>query len=317
MDEEVEKVAHLCICDCCNKQIIGTRFKCLNCRDFDLCKNCEKDSLTIHNEEHSFLEIKYPIDVFSLSRCTPCSIFTLKNSKEVHHSIICDGCECAIDKGIRFMCVNCLNYDLCELCHLNEKHINLHSFVKAKKPLVTRVKCPIFPLIYDEINPRISNKIEIKEVKFKEKLKISFKDLSRNNVDDVLIIEHDCFPNPYTKEVFQKAILDKYSYCKILYSENELKSQPAAYILFQLISNQEIRITSLGVKREFRRHSLGEMMINKVIETSKSWKIRFITLHVMTDNTAAQRLYSKLGFKTTRWISEYYGKDDALMMFLE
>ncbi|KAL3854811.1 hypothetical protein ACJMK2_014057 [Sinanodonta woodiana] len=47
------------ICDNCNKTIIGARYKCGNCLDYDLCEECEAMN-GIHDEEHVFIKIRRP-----------------------------------------------------------------------------------------------------------------------------------------------------------------------------------------------------------------------------------------------------------------
>lgn len=47
-------VLHQATCDGCNTPIIGIRYKCSVCKDFDYCANCE-ERLT---HEHPFLKIK-------------------------------------------------------------------------------------------------------------------------------------------------------------------------------------------------------------------------------------------------------------------
>lgn len=51
-------------CDVCFKQnIVGNRYKCFFCKDFDLCKECEKIKETLpnngaHTKNHSFIKIE-------------------------------------------------------------------------------------------------------------------------------------------------------------------------------------------------------------------------------------------------------------------
>jgi hypothetical protein len=61
-----EKVIHYgIICDNCENQIKGIRYKCSVCLDYDLCEKCELLA-DIHNEDHSFLKIKQYIKPFKM-----------------------------------------------------------------------------------------------------------------------------------------------------------------------------------------------------------------------------------------------------------
>ncbi|KAJ2089914.1 hypothetical protein IW138_003044 [Coemansia sp. RSA 986] len=53
------KPVHVSVCcDACNKLIVGVRFKCGNCLDYDLCEKCEADSE--HNSDHLLIKIRTP-----------------------------------------------------------------------------------------------------------------------------------------------------------------------------------------------------------------------------------------------------------------
>jgi len=51
------KFVHRAICDNCQQPIVGIRFKCTQCENYDLCEQCEP--LPVH-PEHSFIKIAKP-----------------------------------------------------------------------------------------------------------------------------------------------------------------------------------------------------------------------------------------------------------------
>jgi hypothetical protein len=57
-------------CDGCNGKIVGPRFKCIGCDDFDWCSACEADPCKAHDlgNHHIFLKINKPI-VDNVSHC--------------------------------------------------------------------------------------------------------------------------------------------------------------------------------------------------------------------------------------------------------
>jgi hypothetical protein len=59
INRQVATVHHNIICDGCNMSpIIGIRYKCTTCPDFDLCQACEAKGL--HPKSHSFIKAKKP-----------------------------------------------------------------------------------------------------------------------------------------------------------------------------------------------------------------------------------------------------------------
>jgi len=48
---------HDAVCDSCSNRIVGIRYKCSVCTDFDLCDTCEKKE-NVHDEQHAFIKIK-------------------------------------------------------------------------------------------------------------------------------------------------------------------------------------------------------------------------------------------------------------------
>ncbi|KAJ1497101.1 hypothetical protein HMI54_013903 [Coelomomyces lativittatus] len=60
MDDNPEKWVHKVTCAGCGKQpIIGFRYKCCNCMDYDLCEKCE--GTVKHFPSHVFLKVTRPL----------------------------------------------------------------------------------------------------------------------------------------------------------------------------------------------------------------------------------------------------------------
>ncbi|KAJ7597410.1 hypothetical protein C8J56DRAFT_920004 [Mycena floridula] len=130
------------LCDVCDKTIEGSRHKCLDCPDYDLCTKCiTSGSAERHNPFHEFLELKEPGRVI---------VHTVHNGleqqaaapavasppaapvEETQHSATCDLCSSYIF-GVRYKCVKCPDFDTCSSCFsiTAEQHPN-HAFVKIK-----------------------------------------------------------------------------------------------------------------------------------------------------------------------------------------
>jgi len=61
------EVVHPATCDGCNNRIVGLRYKCTTCPDFDLCETCEAKK--IHSEtKHSFEKFTRPMMIYGHCR---------------------------------------------------------------------------------------------------------------------------------------------------------------------------------------------------------------------------------------------------------
>ncbi|KAF9906537.1 hypothetical protein BX616_000685 [Lobosporangium transversale] len=96
-------------CDICLKNIRGTRWKCHECDNYDLCQNCLPLASRRHSG-HSFMPIEAPKQP-PTTEPPPYS----KQSQKQEHGAYCDICMMTI-MGVRHKCIQCPNYDLCEEC---------------------------------------------------------------------------------------------------------------------------------------------------------------------------------------------------------
>ena len=171
--EKKEQLIHRnIICDGCEmRPLIGKRYKCKECKDFDYCEDCYKKNKESHKHEFNLInkpevpkfhkinpffrhsskknmtinpfkpEIKPKIE--KLQHCkTMGNIFEKDkiSNKVMHFGVKCDGCGAFPIVGCRFKCAVCDNFDYCEECEnkLSEKHD--HPFLKIYEPKMN----PIF-----------------------------------------------------------------------------------------------------------------------------------------------------------------------------
>jgi hypothetical protein len=74
-------------------------------------------------------------------------------SSVIHYNVRCDCCGVNPIRGIRYKCVNCGDYDLCETCDAKTGiHNASHVFLKIRHPLNSVYTVPLLPLVYQNPN---------------------------------------------------------------------------------------------------------------------------------------------------------------------
>lgn len=79
----------------------------------------------------------------------------------------------------------------------------------------------------------------------------------------------------------------------------------------------DIHITNIVVKKDFRQKGIGSKLLEKLIETAASKKVVSLTLEVNCHNQSAINLYKKYNFTHLGTRKKYYNStDDAYIMTL-
>jgi len=124
-------------CDGCEMfPLVGDRYKCATCRDFDLCSACEAKPGS-HPPSHPLVKFKRPEIV-------------------EHEGVKCDGCGVYPITGDRFKCMVCPQYDMCQKCEEKRLHEMNHPLVKLRVELRT-LPCALIKAVRvadaEEMNP--------------------------------------------------------------------------------------------------------------------------------------------------------------------
>lgn len=119
-------IRHCAACNMCDSPIVGDRFKCVNCPDFDTCADCFKITGEQH-PYHGFVRVRKTSDLMMRNAMTNMTT----------HYATCNSCRKTI-RGVRYKCMHpsCPDFDLCQNCEALPipVHPSIHPLLKMKTP---------------------------------------------------------------------------------------------------------------------------------------------------------------------------------------
>lgn len=85
------------------------------------------------------------------------------------------------------------------------------------------------------------------------------------------------------------------------------------------LTENEAHVTTIAVARAHRGRSVGELLLNGLIDHALDLRATWLSLEVRVSNTVAQNLYLKYGFRPAGTRARYYtdNNEDALMMWTD
>ncbi|HWJ02708.1 MAG TPA: ribosomal protein S18-alanine N-acetyltransferase [Verrucomicrobiae bacterium] len=136
-----------------------------------------------------------------------------------------------------------------------------------------------------------------------------------SHLDEVLKIEEQSFPTPWSKYAFTCELLDNdfSRYFCLIYGDRVIGYMGVWIIL------DEAHITNVAISPEYRNQRLGDYLMQVVTQNCLALGAVRMTLEVRVSNLAAQNLYTRLGFKSAGIRRGYYTdtKEDAIIMWKE
>ena len=135
-------------------------------------------------------------------------------------------------------------------------------------------------------------------------------DMTAEHLADILTVEAESFPHPWTEKMFLEELSGKFSVSRAAVEDG----RAVGYMGMWLLAG-EGHITNIAVAKDFRCRGLGSALMDDFISLAEQQSLTLMTLEVRESNTGAIALYEKKGFEEVGRRKNYYDNtEDALIM---
>ena len=137
-------------------------------------------------------------------------------------------------------------------------------------------------------------------------------DTRPEHLDDILLMEQQCFSVPWTRDQLAAQMSD--SMYIFLAAEDE-SGRAVGYVGLMYVLDEGY-ISNVAVSPSRRREGIADMLLTELYARAKAKKLSFLTLEVRESNDPAQSLYKKHGYTEVGMRKGYYSlpKEDAVLM---
>jgi len=141
----------------------------------------------------------------------------------------------------------------------------------------------------------------------------SIRPMAAQDLDGVLRIERDSFPNPWSREQFAHELTNPVSRAYTINVERDGCEELAGYIIFWVVHG-EAHILDIAVRPRFRRSGVARTLLAASLDMMRAGMVFEAFLEVRRSNAAARALYKGFGFTELYERKGYYGDEDAVVM---
>lgn len=146
-------------------------------------------------------------------------------------------------------------------------------------------------------------------------LEIELGPMRRKHVREVLLIERQVYPRPWSAALFFSEISQKKTRHYIVATHaKELVGYGGL-----MVHADEGHITTIAVDPSFHHRGVGARIMLNLVEEARIREAHSLALEVRVANWPAQRLYAWFGFRPVGVRRNYYAEtgEDALVMWIE
>lgn len=143
--------------------------------------------------------------------------------------------------------------------------------------------------------------------------RLRFKRLGLNHIPRVLLLERECYPDPWTQGMFLQEIENINSHFYVAYLDETITGYGGFWLLVD-----EAHVTRVTVAPAHRRQGYGQEIMRFLMDRAYRAGAVMVRLEVRETNTPAQKMYKKLGFIIEGRRPGYYqttGEAAVLMSF--
>jgi ribosomal-protein-alanine N-acetyltransferase len=146
-------------------------------------------------------------------------------------------------------------------------------------------------------------------------LPIAIAPMRRKHVRDVLMIERQVYPRPWSAALFFSEISQRATrHYVVAQHDKDIVGYGGL-----MVHADEGHITTIAVDPAFQHQSVGTRVLLTLVETARERGARTLALEVRVANWPAQRLYAWFGFRPVGVRKNYYAEtgEDALVMWID
>lgn len=143
---------------------------------------------------------------------------------------------------------------------------------------------------------------------------IVIREMTLDDVDQVLEVERSSFSTPWTTDIFYREIVDnEHAYYFVIEWDKKIVGYVGVWIVLD-----DAQITNIAILPEYRGMKLGEKLFGFIMHLLQSLNVERLSLEVRVSNIAAQKLYRKFGLVPGGIRKNYYtdSGEDAIVMWV-